>query len=127
MLCWALLLSSLHDTVHLSLLHSDLILLLLLPLRSTASLEQLNQRKDGSSSEKDPVEGCKDSFGFHGIASRPVAGFRFRERLGHHDEAAEIEDGIEKFDDEMNFWGRGYCMLVLSLLSSSTDGILTYI
>jgi hypothetical protein len=27
----------------------------------------------------------------------------------------------------MNFWGRGYCMLVLSLLSSSTDGILTYI
>jgi hypothetical protein len=117
MLYWGLLLSSLHDAVHLSLLHRDLILLLLLPLRATASLEQLNQRKDRSSSEEDPVEGCKDSFSFHGIARRSVAGLRFCERLGHHDEAAEIEDGIEEFDDEMDFWGRGYCMLVLSLLS----------
>lgn len=116
MLCWGLLLSSLHDAVHLSLLHRDLILLLL-PLRATASLEQLNQGEDGGSSKEDPVEGCKDSFSFHGIARRPVAGFRFRERLGHHDEAAEIEDGIEEFDDEMGFWGRGYYMLVLSLLS----------
>lgn len=47
-----------------------------------------------------------------------MAGFRFCERLCHHDKAAEVEDGIEEFDDEMSFGRRSCNMLVLFLFLS---------
>jgi hypothetical protein len=99
------LLSRLHDVVvHLGLLHSNIILLL--PLRAAASLEDLHKSKDGSPSPENPAEGSKDDFCLHSVAGRSVASCGICERFRHHDKATEEEDGIQELDHEMDFRGR---------------------